>query len=450
MCIPAQEALAGYIEDVSYDQETGASSSQVTVEMLDQEMDEYNATHPYQPFVEDDHTTLWGDEVMNLSMVNDRVFSVKAPFCTSWPSTIPDNIPLIDTMPPPSTSAIQSEPTGSQVRIGTEGWFVRRVHPLDALCRDSILYSEVDVDPMLPLSQEPIFWDCEGNLHLHKRSHQGFFAGPIKDWMDQHPQYQVSLYLIQGFTRVGGIPTEIHKYSHEVICNCCNQTHPRYCFVVGELDNKEFIKLAQHIAHVNTHPPIDLQPPLLDQEHLMVHQNRAECLLCHSPCSSTLCLTCEKQKKDESIFVLLDSGSSKHCTNDLRDYISYSPYLSPRESLTADKDTTMKKLGTGMVLMYHDDHVVHLTDIEYCLQLSCQLISTGQLTRKGYSLKTTTAGTLIFAPNGSLYLQLHLIASQGPLHYVSVLLQCIDERIQVLSLSKDEHSLWHQHMGHLF
>ena len=47
---------------------------------------------------------------------------------------------------------------------------------------------------MLPLSQEPVYWDREGNLHLNERSHQGFFAGPIKDWMDQHPQYR-SLYI---------------------------------------------------------------------------------------------------------------------------------------------------------------------------------------------------------------------------------------------------------------
>lgn len=144
----------------------------------------------------------------------------------------------------------------------------------------------------------------------------------------------------------------------------------------------------------------------------------------------------------------MDSGSSKHCTNDIRDYISYCPYSIPWESLTADKDTIMQKLGTGTVLMYHEDHVVHLTDVEYCPQLSCWLISTGQLTNKGYSLSTTTAETKIFAPNGSLYLQSSSIASKGPLHYVRVLLQCIDERIQVLSPQKDEYSLWHQHMGH--
>ena len=134
VCIPVQEAPAGYIKDLSYDRETGASSSQVTVEILDQEMDEYNAARPYQPFAEEDHTALLGDEAMNPSVVDDRVFSVEAPFCTYWPSTVPDNIPLIDMMPPPSTSVIHSELSGSRVRIGTEGWFVRRVHPLDALC----------------------------------------------------------------------------------------------------------------------------------------------------------------------------------------------------------------------------------------------------------------------------------------------------------------------------
>lgn len=162
--IPTLESPAGHIEEVPYDQVTGASSSQVTVEMLDHEMDEYNTLRPYQPFSEEDHTTLWGDETMNPSTVNDRVFSVDTDLCPSWPSHAPTDIPLIDMMPPPSTSAIHSEPSGSQVRIGTEGWFVQRVHPLDALCQDSILFSIVNVDPMLPLSQEPVYWDHNGNL----------------------------------------------------------------------------------------------------------------------------------------------------------------------------------------------------------------------------------------------------------------------------------------------
>ena len=44
MFITAGEASAGFIEEVPYDQETGVSSPQVTVEMLDHEMDEYNAS----------------------------------------------------------------------------------------------------------------------------------------------------------------------------------------------------------------------------------------------------------------------------------------------------------------------------------------------------------------------------------------------------------------------
>ena len=214
-------------------------------------MDEYNADHPYQPFSEEDHTALWGDEVMNPSLVDNRVFSVNMDLRMSWPLTVPTNVPLIDLMPPPSTSAIPIE-LPRLLRIGTEGWFVRRVHPLDALCQDSILYSTMNVDPMLPLSQEPVYWDREGNLRLSEQSHQGFFAGPIKDWMDQHPQFWVPLYLIQGFTQVGGIPAEVHKYSHEVICNHCNRTHPCYHYVLGELDNEEYISFAQHIAHINT------------------------------------------------------------------------------------------------------------------------------------------------------------------------------------------------------
>ena len=67
---------------------------------------------------------------------------------------------------------------------------------------------------------------------------------------------------------------------------------------------------------------------------------------------------------------------------------------------------------------------------------------------KGYLLSTNTAGTTLFTPKGNLYLWSCLIATIGPLHYVHVLLQCIDERVQFLSKKEDEYSLWHQHMGH--
>jgi len=40
------------------------------------------------------------------------------------------------------------------------------------------------------------------------------------------------------------------------------------------------------------------------------------------------------------------------------------------------------------------------------------------------------------------------IASVGPLHYVRVLLQFIDEKVQVISSKKDEYLLWHHRMGH--
>ena len=63
-------------------------------------------------------------------------------------------------------------------------------------------------------------------------------------------------------------------------------------------------------------------------------------------------------------------------------------------------------------------------------------------------MSTTAAGTRLFAPNGDLYLQSDPIASIGPLHYVCVFLQFIDEKVQVISSRKDEYLLCHHWMGH--
>ena len=126
---------------------------------------------------------------------------------------------------------------------------------------------------MLPLSQEPVYWDREGNLHLNERSHQGFFAGPIKDWMDQHPQYRslyissrVLLKLAEYPLRFTSIPMKFFvivatELIHDIDMSLESLT----------MRNEEFIELAQHIAHVNTHPPTDLQPSSLNRDRLMVH-----------------------------------------------------------------------------------------------------------------------------------------------------------------------------------
>ena len=92
-------------------------------------------------------------------------------------------------------------------------------------------------------------------------------------------------------------------------------------------ETDETIDLAQHIAQVNC-TSNTLHPPSMT----MAYWEVAECILCHSPSSSTLCLTCEKKKKYKSVMILLDSGSSKHCTNDIT---LYRPYPQPQLSHTA-------------------------------------------------------------------------------------------------------------------
>jgi len=101
----------------------------------------------------------------------------------------------------------------------------------------------------------------------------------------------------------------------------------------------------------------------------------------------------------------------------------------------------VEKLGLETILMLQNGKIIQLPDVDYCPSVTCQLISTGQLIGKDYSLSTTASGTKLFAPNGALYLQSDPIASVGPLHYLHVLLQCIDEKVQVISSKKDEYLL---------
>jgi len=285
----------------------------------------------------------------------------------------------------------------------------------------------------------------DGTIHLNEISSDVIF---ISWTFEGHAKFQrnfrVPHTLIVGWSFLG-FPAEVHFYRGEWECEECNTSHPLFRFRrAPHSEGNKAIQMALDIARWNRTPP---RCPTVPISSFLTNQD-AECILCHSSCTSTFCLDCGRKQKDGSTLILLDSGTLRHCTPHFKDFISYKPYGESKFSTTVDKDTFVEKLGLGTVIMLHHGKIIRLTDVEYCPSVVCRLISTGQLIGRGYSFSTTASGTKLFAPNGNLYLRLNPIASVGPLHYVRVLLQFIDEKVQVINSKKDEYLLWHHRMGH--
>jgi len=396
------------------------------------------------PYSEDAVRAMWADESMGPSSFDDIIDTYEEQATYDFDRTcalihIP-RIPESDEVP--SFSHPETAVSRSNWEEIEDGDFVRLVTRDDVLCPRSSLFLR-----FWNRQRHYPFMNEDGTIRLNEMSSDVFFLSRTFD--GGHAKFQrnfrVPRALIVGWSFLG-FPAEVHFYGGEVECEECNTSHPRFFFRQHpHSESDEAIQMALDIARRNHIPPN--HPTIIPLPSFLTNRD-AECILCHSSCTSTLCLGCGRKQKDGSTLILLDSGASRHCTPHFEDFIPYKPYGESKFSTTADKDTFVEKLGLGTVLMLHHGKIIRLTDVEYCLSVACRLISTGQLIGRGYSLSTTASGTKLFAPNDDLYLWSDLIASVGPLHYVCVLLQFIDEKVQVISSKKDEYLLWHHRMGH--
>jgi len=209
------------------------------------------------------------------------------------------------------------------------------------------------------------FMDLNGNVLLNEMSSDTFFISRSfdddygeYDGVNFQQNYCVPQSLVTAWTTFLGLPAEVHFYRGECDCSLCNTTHLIYCFENSpDSESEEQIQSALDIAKQNRNPP--RQPSLsLPSNSSFLTSEDAECILCHSSCTSTLCLDCGKKQKDGSTLILLDSGASRHCTPHFEDFISYKPYAELKFSTTVDKDTFVEKLGLRTVLMLHHGKII--------------------------------------------------------------------------------------------
>jgi len=136
----------------------------------------------------------------------------------------------------------------------------------------------------------------------------------ISRTFDGHAEFQRNFHipcaLIVGWSFLG-FPAKVHFYGGETECEECNTSHPRFYFrQTPHSESDEAIQIALDISKRNCTPP---HRPTVPISSFLTNRD-TECILCHSSCTSTLCLDCGRKQKDGSTLILLDSGASQHCT----------------------------------------------------------------------------------------------------------------------------------------
>ena len=325
-----------------------------TVESLDALLDEYNAERPMAPFSEEAVRALWADESMGPSSFDDIIETFEQEATYDFDRTCAlIHIPRIPTQEP-DVPLLISHP---ETEVSRNDWeeiededFVRLVRREDVLCPESSLCTRFwNHEGQLPYMDEP------GNIRLDQMSSDVFFLNRTFEGHTQIvPNFRIPRALIVGWSFLG-FPAEVHFYSGEVDCDLCNTSHPHFSFrQAPHSESDEAIQMAVDIAKRNRFPP---RRPNIPVSSFLTSRD-AECILCHSSCTSTLCLDCGRKQKDGSTLILLDSGASRHCTPHFEDFISYKPYGVSKFSTTADKDTFVEKLGLGTVLMLHHSKII--------------------------------------------------------------------------------------------
>ena len=121
--------------------------------------------------------------------------------------------------------------------------------------------------------------------------------------------FRVPRALVVGWSFLG-FPAEVHFYGGETDCEECNTSHPHFFFrQTPHSESDEAIQIALDISRRNCTPPRRPTVPVIPLPSFLTNRD-AECILCHSSCTSTLCLDCGWKQRDGSTLILLDSGAS--------------------------------------------------------------------------------------------------------------------------------------------
>ena len=81
---------------------------------------------------------------------------------------------------------------------------------------------------------------------------------------------------------------------------------------------------------------------------------------------------------------MIDSGASKHFTNNLNDFVDYKPLTKPEFAYMAKGITPIA--GKGTVILHTNDKTIRIYPVWYIDGLSTRLLSLGTFLKKGLTI----------------------------------------------------------------
>jgi hypothetical protein len=152
------------------------------------------------------------------------------------------------------------------------------------------------------------------------------------------------------------------------------------------LDRKdEYVHHYLKYALVTDSSPVSKHTRMEDREsvhaHLCVHDNDfAACIRCKG-----------KNRVGHQTPWLLDSGASKHFTNNLEDYVDYNAWSPSEQKSLTTATSTAKILGEGTVIIRVPDlngnyHAVRICGVRYIPNMSTRLLSLGTFRQEGMNI----------------------------------------------------------------
>ena len=149
---------------------------------------------------------------------------------------------------------------------------------------------------------------------------------------------------------------------------------------------------------------------------------------------------------------LMDSGSSKHVTSHIANYIEYTPFNSPGKAEIADKKE-LDILGVGTIAIRHKMMDGKISNI-MLLQVLFVPTANGQFyllciaMEKGCEAHQTKERHDVYSSDGTKFITRTHKATSGLFFFKAEVLWKQNSKAMILVLKLNTHNLWHQHLGH--
>lgn len=167
---------------------------------------------------------------------------------------------------------------------------------------------------------------------------------------------------------------------------------------------------------------------------------------------------CERALKTKSVqndYWIIDSGATKHMTNNIIWLKNYRTIDSPIMIGSAESDNCLQAIGIGEVLLEcektdsNENHVAKLENVLYVPKLQGNLISCTMITQRGYHVLHSKDNCRVFDDDDRVILTASLMNNLWILNGKTIIEGVPEVAMLTRAKPSNELVLWHQRFGHV-